>query len=60
MTWLPSTYMTTEEEIEQALDDGDVERAALLAARLPKPAAYLAAMLKINEIVAAGMKEKNG
>lgn len=41
-----------------ALDAGDVETAALLAAQLPKPAAYLWAMQEVNRIVSANLKGK--
>jgi len=46
-----------DQRINAALDRGDIEGAALLAAKLPRPAAYLDAMVRINQIVSNGMKE---
>ncbi len=48
--------MTTEQDIEAALDRGDVEAAAMLAAQLPKPQAYRDAMIRVNQIVSNGMR----
>lgn len=50
--------MTTDERIEMLLDQGDVEGACELAGTLPKPAAYLAAMLKINQIIDEAKRRK--
>jgi len=49
--------MTTDEQIEAALERGDVEAAMLLAASLPRSVAYQDAMKRIGEIVDDGMKD---
>ena len=47
--------MTIDEQIEAALERGDVEAAMLLAASLPRSQAYQDAMKRIGEIVDDGM-----
>lgn len=48
--------MTLDEQIGAAIDRGDIEAAAMLAAKLEKPQAYLSAMREINRIVQKGMR----
>jgi hypothetical protein len=43
--------MTIEQDIDAALDAGDIERAAILAARLPAPVQYLEAMKRVFDVV---------
>lgn len=45
-------------EIARLLNRGDVEAACRLAAKLPKPAHYLAAMQRINEIISSHAQRK--